>query len=168
MITRNYAYNTEHAPEQQFAGRNAELQFANLFPPSGWKVTQATFDQDRTEHWDILVEKGDLHLKIDVKDWKRSMEYGMVVLETGKFSWMEGGNSHIAFKLTPNTPYDWDSWLVVSRKDLQSIIDNNSFADGQVGVYTAFTKWCVSGDPRPLYIVPLEIIEFFKIDMWGL
>jgi len=103
----------------------SETRFYNMAKKQNFGIKHATSYQDKVEHWDFKVWKGDRNLTIEVKglkrlnrrDGKTQNEWIWVELTgiTGHDGWLYGKADFIAFE----TEY---GFLLIKRTLLESLI----------------------------------------------
>jgi len=89
-------------------GEHAEDLFILMAVRSGWKVSASSQTENIEEHWDFLIEKGEIQYKVEVKGQKRinrkdnkeQNDFVWVELQNvrGKAGWLFGKADLIAFE----------------------------------------------------------------------
>jgi len=102
-------------------GEHAEDLFILMAVRSGWKVSASSQTENIEEHWDFLIEKGEIQYKVEVKGQKRinrkdnkeQNDFVWVELQNvrGKAGWLFGKADLIAFEKQ-------NAFIFVKRLDL--------------------------------------------------
>lgn len=105
-------------------GTQCEHRFAAILQKRGNKTREATYEQDRTEHWDVATLDNDNRIvhRFDVKASKGGCDAaGSVLLEVkniaGYPGWIYGKADYIAFEL------DNGDFKVFARTDLVDFLE---------------------------------------------
>ena len=121
-----------------------EENFAKSVENYGFKHRKANEIEDISEHWDVLIENGDINLKIDVKSKKKIARTDSSTQEN--YHWVEIKNVHgndgwcysdfnsgFAFELT-------DYWIYVDKFKLRELLKNKVKKEIVNDPYQAFYK----------------------------
>ena len=107
-------------------GKEAEKSFYNLAESKGWTIIKAEKEQDRKEHWDYALRKGNKSYLIEVKGLKRlnskvRQDDKLICIElmgvSGWPGWLYGQATHIAFLMK-------EGFIFVERKALIKLIES--------------------------------------------
>lgn len=159
--------------ESYIQGLKAEYNFIKTAKREGFKVGKAPNDKDINAHWDYLIKKGKLKLKVDVKAMKKINRYDEEVqdewvwielhgVRNSDFGWLYGGEADIiAFEMK-------DSFYLVEREALIELIDGivdfkmEAFhaTDAQYKVYSRLYR------PDKLTLINKKDLERFVWKIW--
>jgi hypothetical protein len=153
-------------------GERAESLFAALAKKLGWKVTAASKPENIDEHWDFLIEKEGLALKVEVKSRKRISRdedgiqsrltwvelHGVRPKDPG---WLFGRADLIAFEKER-------SFILVRKTDLLAVVNKKvdlvaKVSEPRQAVYKIYRR---QGRKDKLTLLPMDDIEAIKFDEW--
>ena len=154
-------------------GDIAEDVFRRLAAERDWELTDATFEENVSEHWDYLMVKGKHSYKIDVKAMKRLSRDDSSVQD--KWVWIE---------LHGVRPYDkgWlydgkadlisfekiSSFIIVKRTDLimlvKSLVDDKTLVHrSREAKYKIYNR---QGRPDKITLIETDKLSSIKWDEW--
>lgn len=129
-------------------GQKAESDFVIFAKNKGWKVKPATKLQNTREHFDYILSKDGMSLKVDVKAEKRinrsdsETQSDLIWLEylngAGETGWLLGEADFIAFQ-------EGDTYLVIPRKKLvdraAELVSLNKVSSASKALYNLYTRF---------------------------
>jgi len=152
-------------------GEHAEDMFILTAVKSGWKVSASTQTENIDEHWDFLIEKGEIQYKVEVKGRKRinrkdneeQNDFVWVELQNvrGKVGWLFGKADLIAFEKQ-------DSFIFVKQLDLLALVNKKvnlvaKVRDPKDALYKIYRR---EGRKDKLTLLPFNDIESIQIFDW--